>query len=101
MNGDTLYGDLEEAGASAELEHVKMLLEQKDKDIAQRDKQIADLIAQINSILDEKVTLEKNIAALYNTAILEVKRKDREIAELRGRERQRRSRSRDRNPEPR
>ena len=98
--GDPLYEGLEELGASAELVHVKKQLEETARIVEKKDKEIAELIAQNKSLLDEKATLERNIAALYNTAVLEIKRKDRDIAELRGRGRNR-SRSRDRNPEPR
>lgn len=38
---------------------------------------------QLQAVVEEKATLERNISSLYNTAKLEIDRKAREIQELR------------------
>lgn len=40
-------------------------------------------VHQLNAIVEEKSTLERNISSLYNTAKLEIDRKAREIQQLR------------------
>ena len=84
MESDTLYGDL--MGAGADSGRVKILQEQLEELQAlvdKKDKDISDLQIQNKSLLDEKNVLESNMVSLFNTAILEVQRKDKEIAELR------------------
>jgi peptidoglycan hydrolase CwlO-like protein len=80
---DSLYGDVDVIGDSAETKKLQQNLEDMVKQLVKKDKEIADLTAQTQAILADKATLETNILALYNTAMAEIKRKDREIAELR------------------
>lgn len=80
---DSLYGDIDVIGDSVEVEHLRHELKDARIIIAAKDKEIADLIAQNKYLYDGRAALEKNLVSLYNTALSEIKRKDREIAELR------------------
>ena len=82
MDEDLLYGDLETLGGANEIEKLK-------KDAAVYAAKVSTLEAELKevqqhnvSILADKDNLEKNIVSMYNTAMAEIARKDREVAEL-------------------
>ena len=65
---DDLYGDLDAGVASAEVARLRADLSRAE----------AAQLRQANEIL------ERNISVLFNTALAELARKDREIARLQG-----------------
>jgi hypothetical protein len=80
---DDLYGDLEDAGLQVEVQKLKhSLSEEQKKSKLVRDEN-AQLKEQMNCLVVDSKQLEKNIMAVYNTALREVKRKDKEILKLR------------------
>ena len=85
-DADLLYGDLEFTGKDAEVMRLQELV------LTERNKQqllvqeIALLKEQMVCLAKDKAQLEANTVAIYNTAMREIKRKDAEIIELRGRE---------------
>jgi len=80
---DSLYGDIDVIGDTAETRKLQEQLEEMRRQLVKKDKEISDLTAQTTLLLDDKDKLEANMVSLYNTATVEIKRKDREIAELR------------------
>ena len=78
-----LYGDIEDAGKKAEIENLQSKLSEQESLNESLRKEVDDLRNQINCLVQDKATLERNIMAIYNTALREMKRKDSEIAELR------------------
>jgi predicted nucleic acid-binding Zn-ribbon protein len=82
MEGDELYGDLEDITRSIEYERLKSEFENLNKKIQSFEQENDDLKKQIEALLVDKKILEQNVIAIYNTAIKEVDRKDREILEL-------------------
>ena len=81
-NIDELYHDIELKTTAVELENLHEELEEEKKKSATLEEEKNQVIAQLNAILEEKSQLESHILALYNTALLEMKRKDKEIKEL-------------------
>lgn len=82
-NEDDLYGDLIVAGKDAEIERLSKELFEKEKENCSLKDEIDQLRQQLASIIEEKQTVENNLMAIYNTALRELKRKDKELAELR------------------
>jgi chromosome segregation ATPase len=84
-DNDLLYGDLEKAGKSAEFLKIRQsLLEEKSKNSSLREE--CDMLrSQINALVNDRKQLETNMVSLFNTAMAEIKRKEREIGELRAR----------------
>lgn len=83
---DDLYGDLNNLAQNSEIQRLNEELGTKDKVISNLQSEIQQMKVQMNMLLEEKLTLEKNMVALYNTAIRELKRKDRELSELKERQ---------------
>jgi CII-binding regulator of phage lambda lysogenization HflD len=82
-----LYGDLENAGKDVEIMELKRKLnEEKDKNKA-FTKQIAQLKEQLLHLVQDRQILETNLLSVYNTAKVELKRKDNEISALRAEKR--------------
>eukprot|EP01041_Mallomonas_annulata_P008425 gene8425-17370_t len=82
LDNDLLYGDLESTGQSAEIQNLKEALHSAQTNIKSLAEEVDDALKQIQLLLDEKETLEKNTVIVYNTALREITRKDKEIAEL-------------------
>jgi predicted nucleic acid-binding Zn-ribbon protein len=80
---DNLYGDLEFLSKNAEIDELKTQLEEKEKKLDEASKEIEQLRSQLVLLVEEKKVMEKNMLSIYHTALNEIKRKDREIAELR------------------
>ncbi len=78
-----LYGDLEATGRDAEMQRLRDMVESEQKKYAQQSQDVQALKDQISILVVEKTQLEKNIVAVYNTALREIKRKDLEITALR------------------
>jgi hypothetical protein len=80
---DLLYGDLSSKGLEVELEQAAAALgaeQKKSKALAEENGQLKE---QLVAVLKDSKQLEENIMAVYNTALREIQRKDRELAELR------------------
>lgn len=80
---DSLYDDIDVIGDTAETRKLQEQLEELRRQLAKKDKDISDLTAQTTLLLSDKDKLEANMITMYSTATAEIKRKDREIAELR------------------
>jgi CII-binding regulator of phage lambda lysogenization HflD len=82
-----LYGDLENAGKDVEIMELKRKLnEEQDKNEAFA-KQVAQLKEQLLHLVQDRQLLETNLLSVYNTAKVELKRKDNEISALRAEKR--------------
>jgi CII-binding regulator of phage lambda lysogenization HflD len=82
-----LYGDLENAGKDVEIMELKRKLnEEQDKNEAFA-KQVAQLKEQLLHLVQDRQILETNLLSVYNTAKVELKRKDNEISALRAEKR--------------
>lgn len=79
---DLLYGDLEIQGKSAELLHLRNELQKERALTTQLRDECEALKTQVNCLVQDRTQLEMNMVSMYNTAILELKRKDRDIATL-------------------
>lgn len=79
---DLLYGDLEDAGRSAD--HVK--LTERVADLTKKNDflsaELAETKQQLLLLVEEKAIVENNMIVLYNTAQREMDRKDKQIAQL-------------------
>ena len=80
---DYLYGDLENTGKHADIIKLKEALRLEQEKNEKLQLECSELRKQLCLVNDEKKQLEVNTIAIYNTAITELKRKDREINELR------------------
>jgi cell division protein FtsB len=84
MDDDALYADLNSEEAWHDAARLMLEVEALRADLTKRDAEITELTAQNKALVEENAALSKNIVAIYNTAIAELQRKNREIAELRG-----------------
>lgn len=80
---DSLYDDIDIIADSAQTRKLQEELNEIKKVCAKKDKEIEDLVTQTQVLIEDKDKLECNIVRLFNTATAEIKRKDKEIAELR------------------
>ena len=78
-----LYGDLDYRASTDELVTLREQLEEQVKKNVSLIKEKEDLVKQLDLLENDKQVLEKNIVQLFDTALLELKRKDREISDLR------------------
>jgi hypothetical protein len=84
MDEDLLYGDIESSGKDVEIQRLQELLEVEKKKNETLSTEVSQLQGQIQVLVADRVQLERNMMTFYNTAKLELKRKDAEIADLRG-----------------
>jgi cell division protein FtsB len=77
-----LYDDLDEVQASLEVDQLResLVAEKKAREVLEME--LADTQAQLSKMVAEKEALEQNITDLYATAVMEIARKDKKIAEL-------------------
>ena len=77
-----MYADLEEKGQISDLQEwiEKYEAEKASNELLRKEN--ATLIAQVEELKREKKTLESNISCLFETAVVEIGRKDKEIAAL-------------------
>ena len=80
---DELYGDLESTGVAAQNQYLKDQIDIAKKKLSEYLSEIDELKTQLSHLLTEKDQVEKNMVSLYNTAVVEIGRKDKEIAEMR------------------
>jgi len=79
---DFLYADLDDKNRGVDYERLLVTLTKLEKENSSLKKELDDSKSQIVFLLEQKDTLEKNMAVLFNTATSDAKRKDRQIIEL-------------------
>jgi cell division protein FtsB len=84
MDEDLLYGDIESAGKDVEIQRLQEQLEAEKKRNEALTTEVGQLQGQIQALVADRAQLETNMLTFYNTAKLELKRKDAEIADMRG-----------------
>lgn len=84
MDDDLLYGDIESAGKDIEIEKLQSSLEIERKKNDALSSEVAQLQDQIKALVNDRTQLESNMMTIFNTAKLELQRKETEIVELRG-----------------
>ena len=84
MDEDLLYGDIEDAGKDAEIENLRKLLGQEKKKNEALSGEIVQLKDQITVLVADRQQLETNMMTLFNTAQNDIRRRDNEIASMRG-----------------
>jgi len=84
MDDNLLYGDIESAGKDVEIEKLRGLLEQERKANAALTSEVLQLKDQITVLVADRQQLETNMMTLFNTAQNDIRRRDNEIAAMRG-----------------
>lgn len=80
---NALYGDIELAAKDVEISQLKGVIEKLTTEKETLRNEMNQLKAHLASLMNEKEIMEKNIVTIFNTAIREIKRKEKEIATLR------------------
>lgn len=80
---DELYGDLIETNHRYEIEELVRQKEKQAKTIRELEQELSDMKFQLESLQAEKQTIERNFICMYNTAMTEIARKDKELIALR------------------
>jgi len=80
---DLLYGDLDETAKSAEVFKLREAFSKEKRKNELLMDECNQLRTQINCLVEDRKQLETNMVSMYNTAMLELKRKDRDISDLR------------------
>lgn len=83
MSGNDLYGDLEEIEQSVEIVKLKekvLALTTQNQQLQVTNNELSE---QITILVRDRNLLEENTKAIYNTALREIDRKDKEIESLR------------------
>ena len=78
-----LYEDLDNRECKVELEKLREVVNNYEVENKNLNATINELNDQLKLVLQDRNQLEANMVALYNTAIREIQRKNREIEELR------------------
>lgn len=78
-----LYGDLVDIGHNNEILRLQSQVNDVEKRNAELESEVGELKKQLELVLAEKRKLEENCCLIYNTAMREIGRKDREIERLR------------------
>lgn len=82
-----LYDDLEDIAQAVDAEKLQKKCNELEKKNKILNEESIEMRQQIQLLNKEKETLENNIVAVYNTALKELARKDREIADLKSNKR--------------
>lgn len=82
MDEDDLYGDIDNATKDAEIRQLKEDLLAEKKRNQSLTEEMEQLRAQTIILNKDKSQLEVNIKSVFDTALREIKRKDRDIADL-------------------
>ena len=83
MSGNDLYGDLEEIEQSVEIVKLKERIQVLTQQNQQLQVTNTELSEQLTVLVQDRNHLEENTKAIYNTALREIERKDKEIEILR------------------
>jgi uncharacterized coiled-coil protein SlyX len=81
-NDNELYGDLAVLTRNIEIEKLSSLVAEKDQTIANLQSELEQLKTHFLTVYNEKKTMEKNTVSIYNTALRELQRKDKELNEM-------------------
>lgn len=81
-NYEDLYGDLDTIHGSIQTQKLSKLYENATKEVAALKTEREEMKQQIQFLHTQKQTLEGNLVSVYNTAVLEVSRKNQQIADL-------------------
>jgi predicted ATP-dependent protease len=81
-SSDLLYGDLDALSSSNELEKLRKDAADYAAKVVSLETELKEVQEHNVAVMADKVNLEKNIVSLYNTAMAEIARKDRELTEL-------------------
>ena len=82
MAEEDLYSDLVKSGTQEEIHNLTAELEDLKLKLSTSQREIHELKYQLHLILEEKKVLENNVSVIYNTAVREVDRKDKELERL-------------------
>lgn len=82
FNDDGMYGDIDEINKEIEYNALTKDLDEANRKNEVLMKEITEMKEQLETIVKEKERLEQNIVAVYETAVLEIARKDKQINEL-------------------
>ena len=80
---DDLYGDIESLAKSAQAEHLQQQLKKSQQHIKSLESELREYKEQVKVLNIEKSQIEQNMMCLYDTAVTEIARKDKQIVELR------------------
>ncbi len=79
---DLLYGDLEDTGRSADFTRLTEKIAELTQKNDSLTTELNETKQQLELLVKEKAVVERNMVVLYNTALREVERKDKQIAQL-------------------
>lgn len=79
---DLLYGDLEDTGRSADFTRLTEKIAELTQKNDSLTTELNETKQQLTLLVNEKAVVERNMTVLYNTALREVERKDKQIAQL-------------------
>lgn len=79
-NVDDLYGDIDEIEKSAAVRKLQEALKLEENLKESLEATVKEQAEQIKLLLNDRQQLEMNISALFNTALREIERKDRDIS---------------------
>lgn len=82
---ETVYDNFDVSNDNAEIKRLQDSLKQSLSKKESLQQSIDELTDHLQAIVEEKDVIENNLISLYNTAIAELARKEKEIEELRKR----------------
>lgn len=82
---EDLYGDIDLLSKNIQIDQLNRQIEEKDAIIKSQEMEMEQVKSQFTTLINERKALEMNMLAIYNTAVRELQRKDREINELKER----------------
>ena len=78
-----LYEDLDEKEGKNEIIKLQETIKNYETENKNLKSTISEMTQQIQTLISDRNQIEANIVALYNTAMLEIRRKERDIDDLR------------------
>jgi len=82
LDGDDLYGDLDEIRKSAQVVRLTDKVSELTKSNQTLTTELLETKQQLELLVNEKAVVERNMMLLFNTAQREIERKDKQIADL-------------------
>jgi dsDNA-specific endonuclease/ATPase MutS2 len=79
---DLLYGDIGIISTNAQTQMLSKEVEELKKKCSSLETELNESRQQILALTQEKIQVEINMMSLYNTAVIEIGRKDKQIQEL-------------------
>jgi archaellum component FlaC len=77
-----VYDDIENIGQDLEIQRLTKENEDLKKQVDSLSSEVQELRSQIVHVVSQRDTIEKNLMVVYNTALKEIARKDRELFAL-------------------